>query len=115
MGKVIPFGRRPVEHRPAVPARGSSEQSFASLIGGIEVVFTKLGIESDSTLKIRMHLNSLVGHISKNSIVTGRSVLRDFTLEELQEIAKNSTSEQWSTKPGYFQALIDEIDSRARG
>jgi hypothetical protein len=112
MGNVIPFGKKPSKPTQTPSGGGNLEKTIASLISGLENEFRGMGIEIDPALKIRAHLSSLRGHISANAIATARNMLRNSTLEELRAIAKNSNANQWSARPGYFQALCDEINAR---
>lgn len=70
------------------------------------------GIESTEILLLRIdtHLGSL-GPLSRDSLVVGRASVKGFSREELIAIARKSTPELWSKKPGFFRALLDEIES----
>jgi hypothetical protein len=70
------------------------------------------GIEMDPLLQIRIHLSSLRGYISSDSVAISRRTFREYSYNDLLLFAEKSTPNQWSAKPGLFQALIDEIDSR---
>ena len=72
----------------------------------------KDGIEVDIFFKMEFHLTALRGRVSNNSIATARSSLKGFTREQLQNIAERSTNAEWTAKPGYFLALIQEFRSR---
>ena len=115
MGVVIPFRRQPDRVEPVRPIstkRIDFQYTVASLVPGLEQELLNVGIELDVTFQIEIYLNSLRGHVSSNSIATSRNTLKGMTIEELNAIAKNSKPDQWSSRPGYFRSLVDEIRSR---
>lgn len=105
MGKLVPF------KKPAGPQRESPDTSDASRDFNIAFVDESgkttgfATLELDPAVKIQLFLNGLKGDISKQAAVDARNSLRGFTLEQLEEIARDSTEADWATKPAYFQEL----------
>lgn len=119
MGEVIPFGKpkKPKSPRPGGQdgkARYSGlQQTMADLIPGLKEEFSAMGVEISPTLEIEASLSGLRGVVSNDSIATARRNLRQMSIEDLREIARNSNEIQWKARPGYFRALVDEINSRS--
>ena len=116
MAKIIPFKKISSESRPRTTTTTNADaRSFLlSAMGDLEAsgALEGTGIEISPIIRIQKHLASLRGQVSKQSIVDGRNMVRNSTTEELCAIARVSTPDQWSARPGYFQALVDEITSR---
>lgn len=113
MGELIPF-KKPAKitettrTRVNTPVQNIRPNFISKLASELELV----GIEVDNKLRIEGYLGSLVGRISNNSIAELRRGLRSYSLEELEKFAQNSSQGDWSRKPAFYRALVDEIDSR---
>ncbi len=117
MGKILPFKKgAPPEMAPqdnelqAQVAR--VHEAVTNLFPVIERTFEKMGFELDPTLKIELHLSSLIGAISMSAVATARMGLREVDKDVLLAIARTTNHHQWTARPGYFQALVEEIRSR---
>ncbi|MFA5889274.1 MAG: hypothetical protein WCW47_03330 [Candidatus Paceibacterota bacterium] len=49
---------------------------------------------------------------STNSLAQSREVVKSYTTEELLNWLENSTEVDWKKRPGFFQAIIGELESR---
>lgn len=113
MGKLIPF-KKPegFVHRQGVKSNNSENLNNPKFLVELISELGVPGLEIYPTLQIRAYLNSMVGRISNHAIGALRQGLRNFSLEDLEEMSKNSSRSDWSSKPAFFRALVDEIDSR---
>ena len=73
-------------------------------------------LEFDLRVLIPMvtHLNALIGRVSRDSIQMRRDLIKDQTLAALQELVRNSVPSEWTARPAYFRALVEEIRSRSQ-
>jgi len=116
MGDLISLHQKKQPPSDQEPANMLSELlgSFGEML---ESHGTKDGVTSamgDGLLfsRITLHLKSLRGRPSKESIAIARNSLKGFSKEELKDIARASVPTQWTARPGYFQALVDEFTAR---
>jgi len=65
-------------------------------------------------MRIRLHLQSLRGNITRETIALHTDTLTTLTLEEIQELIGSSTELQWSAKPAFYTAVVDEVSKRVR-
>lgn len=112
MAKIIPFSKPKPAQLNIKDRTAGLEETIARLIPGLSREFRAIGVEIDPTLRIQAYLDKLRGAISKNAIITARQGLKLFSTEDLKQIARNSNQNQWAIRPGYFQALVYEIQSR---
>lgn len=120
VGEIVPFKKKEQGPSPKPKEQLSDPENFS-----FEIILHTLirstssesnGEESVQMTLLRMNsfLSSLRGRISNNALALRREGLREFTLEELHEIAQKSNQAQWQQHPTYFRALIAEIRSRPK-
>ena len=113
MADIRPFrrpDRAPRERKTLTPSPASS---LSQVFEGLEVE----GMEVDIAvvlLRIESHITSLRGRVSLANIAERRRYLKNTSLEELEGFARNSESNNWSSHPPYYLALVYEIRSRAK-
>ena len=126
MGDILRFTNKKIKQAEPTPTVFSVTQNLVNQlvnqiepsmsdgiqIGDIKIELGSLDFEVTVLLPITRHLNALVGHVSQESVQIRRDGLKDFTLLELEEIAQESTADKWTSRPAYYQALIDEIRAR---
>lgn len=106
MGKILPF------EKSEKPRYLALQDSVSGILPELEKTFATMGIELDPTIKIQAHLSGLRGGPSRTAVATARMGLREVDKDVLLTIARTTNHHQWSARPGYFQALVDEIRSR---
>lgn len=74
-----------------------------------------MGMKVDQTFAIRMHLRSLRGRVSEETIRLRREGLKHHSLDGLRQLAQDSNESQWTAHPAYYWALLEEIGSRENG
>lgn len=109
MGKLIPF-KRP--ERETLPRNENPRIANLNLFSQLTTSLKLVGVEIDQKLKIENYLNSVRGRISNHSLAELRKLLSSYSLKELNEMIKNSSEGNWASKPTFYRALIDELDSR---
>ena len=61
---------------------------------------------------IRMHLSVLQGHVSDGNIRERKDGLRNYSNDDLLQMAQSSTELDWNQRPAFYWALVEELEER---
>lgn len=112
----FPEGGRRSEQPKAQTAKSpeSTDEDRGDLLRMLVERMQESGHESVmlSCIAIESALNSLRGAYNAASIAQRRQGLKAFTDDEIRDMVLSSTEINWTEKPSYYYALIDEAKER---